>query len=99
MSTTKILSMRARGEQTKRGYPVKASTAILQNQHIEVSTGYARPWPSTAALGLVPLTPVSRIDDGAIDDFGAGEMGVHFINVGPEEGVDGIGVVGIIVRA
>jgi hypothetical protein len=53
MSTSKILSMRTRGTTTKRGFPVKAGAAILQNQHLEISTGYARPWPSTPALGLI----------------------------------------------
>lgn len=53
MSTTTIITKRSRGELTKRGYPVKAGAVILQNQHLEISTGYARPWPSTAALGLI----------------------------------------------
>ena len=54
MSTTTIVALRKRGNQIKRGWPVKASTKILANQLLDVSTGYARPWPSTAALGLVP---------------------------------------------
>lgn len=53
MSTTLIIAGRFRGPRVKRGFPVKASTKILQNQHVDISTGYARPWPSTAALGLV----------------------------------------------
>lgn len=53
MSTTQIIEMRSRGALKKRGYPVKAATKILQNQHIEVSTGVARPWPATPGLGYV----------------------------------------------
>jgi hypothetical protein len=85
VSTTQVIALRKRGNQVKRGYPVAAATKILQHQLLDISTGYARPWPSVAALGLIPGGYAIESQDNTLGSAGdlwvEAECGEHLLPI------------------